>query len=152
MNLSEVQDAAVAAAAAAPPESSLREETGSQHDQSGLNGSLVLSDNVGKEDEKRPAVGDRNEFDVTEMVEVDWEGEEGDGGGAGGRARQRMRAGGRRMQAGEGREADLSMIYLLSKVKTQIFSCLRTLLNGKQERKDPPIKPSTGRFLAENGY
>lgn len=130
MNLSEVQDAAAAAASAAAPESSLHEETGNQHDQSWLHGSLVSSDGVGKENDKRPAVGDRNEFDATEVVEVDWEGEEGDGGGAGGRARQRMRAGGRRMQAGEGRKADLSMIYLLSKVKIQIFSCLRTLLNG----------------------
>ncbi|CAM9380713.1 unnamed protein product, partial [Ectocarpus sp. 12 AP-2014] len=122
MNLSEVQDAAAAAANAAAPESSLHEETGNQHDQSGLHGSLDSSDGAGKEDDKRPVVGDSNEFDATEVVEVDWEGEEGDGGGAGGRARQRMRAGGRRMQAGEGREADLSMIYLLSKLRSELHA------------------------------
>lgn len=55
-------------------------------------------------------------YDALESGNMDFEGEEGDGGGAGGRARQRLKAGGRRMQAGQGREADLSVRYLMTKV------------------------------------
>lgn len=68
----------------------------------------------GGADESLEGVGD------VEWEEAGWQGEGGDdGGGAGAGARQRMRAGGKRTQAGEGREADLSVRYLMAKVIKQ---------------------------------
>lgn len=53
----------------------------------------------------------------------DWE-DDDDGGGAGGRARQRMRAGGREREEKSGREADLSVRYLMTKVSFAALSSL----------------------------
>lgn len=82
--------------------------------------------------EEWPPAGQDVGYDVLESGDMDFEGEEGDGGGAGGRARQRLKAGGRKMQAGQGREADLSVRYLLAKViSTLQMICFRHHLSRK---------------------
>lgn len=90
-------------------------------------------------------------YDVLESGDMDFEGEEGDGGGAGGRARQRLKAGGRRMQAGQGREADLSVRYLLTKVNSRPYTrlALGKFLCTSATTK-PVNTPSSSSKLCEN--
>lgn len=115
MNIKEIQDADAACAVVA--NISGNEETSDRNQSGGLGDAPVSTDDADCNEDTLSSVGQGGESDTGEKEEVYWEGEEGDGGGAGGRARQRMRAGGKRLQAGHGREADVSVRYLISKVK-----------------------------------
>lgn len=115
MNIQEVQDAGDACATVA--NNSGVEKSADQNKPGGTDEAPVAADGADQNEITWSSVGQGVESETGERVEVDWEGEEGDGGGAGGRARQRLRAGGKRLQAGQGREADLSVRFLISKVK-----------------------------------
>lgn len=129
MSLSEIHAANAAAANATTgagtgtgAESPSRHEDAANESHQGRSNEAPFSpNNSERESEGWPfAEQDERESVEGELVErgKDFEGEEGDGGGAGGRARQRLKAGGRRIKAGQGREADLSVRYLITKVKT----------------------------------
>lgn len=125
MSLSEIHAATAAAAttpAATAGNTGGHEEPAFETQQGGSNGPPVSADNSDRRSEAWPLAGhERVEGAHVERGDKDWEGEEGDGAGAGGRARQRLKAGGRRITAGQGREADLSVRYLITKVETPIF-------------------------------
>ena len=127
MSLSEIHASAVIAAGTKPTHDTDETSHGNDADQGGSSASAekrhappdkekAEEDGGGGEDDGKTAsaVVQAGRVEGREGV---WDGEEGDGGGAGGRARQRMRASGRRKQAGQWREADLSVRYLLTKVK-----------------------------------
>lgn len=126
MSLSEIQAAGAAATAGGDGgdggHTSEREETTDKNhtQQGGAFGETPASQDPSDRDSEE-WVSDGQGIECDRIVETggkDWEGEEGDGGGAGGRARQRLKSGGRRVQAGQGREPDLSVRYLIAKVKT----------------------------------
>lgn len=121
MNLSEIH---AAAAAAAGNTSGYEETANNQHqEQGGGIGETPVSHHApDRESEERLPAGQGAECDsIVKTGDKEWEGEEGDGGGAGGRARQRLKSGGRRMRAGQGREPDLSVRYLIAKVKAPVI-------------------------------
>lgn len=109
MSLAEIN---AATAAAANP------DTIAQQEKVNAEGGMDLSPKRPKNDE-RGADGSLEGVGGVEWEEAGWQG--GGGGDEGGAeagegARQRMRAGGTRNQTGEGREADLSVRYLMAKV------------------------------------
>lgn len=108
MSLAEVH---AARAAAANP------DIPADEDKVNAKGEVHFSSKRGETDEGGAALEGMGDV---EWEETGWQGGGGDdGGGAGASARQRMRAGGKRTQAGEGREADLSVRYLMAKVIEQ---------------------------------
>lgn len=123
MSLSEIQ-AAGAAATTGGGITSGHEDADKNYSQKGegLDETPASVDPSDRESEEWPPAGQSVECDrIVDPGGKDWEGEEGDGGGAGGRARQRLKSGGRRMRAGQGREPDLSVRYLIAKVKAFPF-------------------------------
>lgn len=125
MSLSEIHASAVIAAGNKPTHADEMRH-GNDADQSGsISATAERRASLEKEEEEEDE-GEEGGGGAAAVVQAGrvegregvWDGEEGDGGGAGGRARQRMRAGGRRKQAGQWREADLSVRYLLTKVES----------------------------------
>lgn len=116
MSLSEIQAAAAAAATTDVKSMDCGKNTGDQNE------TVTVNARVSPDTAERENAGGVRGRDVTSGAEAGeaegWDAEEGDdGGGAGARARQRMRAGGRRKNAGHEREADLSVRYLMTKVR-----------------------------------
>lgn len=129
MNLSEIQAAGAAATAGGGNTSEHEETADKYHQQQGGGRFDEMPASQGpsnRESEEWLPSGQDLECDrIVETGGKDWEGEEGDGGGAGGRARQRLKSGGRKMRAGQGREPDLSVRYLIAKVRALDYnSCL----------------------------
>ncbi|CAM9464665.1 unnamed protein product, partial [Hapterophycus canaliculatus] len=120
MNIKEIQDVDVACNTTAT--TSRQEEPADRNQPGGTDDEPVSGGDADQNEDAWSSVGQGVENCTGERVEVAWEGEQGDGGGAGGRARQRMRAGGKRLQAGRGREADLSVRYLISKLHSELNS------------------------------
>lgn len=122
MSLSELHASAVIAAGATPTTHADDKGHVNKGDSGGSNekrASPVKEEGEEEEEEDGEVGAGQGVAGTVEGREGVWDGEEGDGGGAGGRARQRMRAGGIIKQAGQRREADLSVRYLITKVNTE---------------------------------